>query len=535
MANPHNYKFLLDPLKFQRALWPKEVFYKEQQEFIYSVVDNDETYVPAANMMGKDYTLGFILTYFVLTRHPVRGVTTSAKDDHLRVLWAEINNWINTSKVPLKVQDGGPLLVQHQSLKKVVKGKLCDLSYLIGMVASPASIAAMQGHHIAKTGDGIPRTIFAVDEASSVDDEYMKMARSWANRIAVIGNTWDCENFFKHAIKGKPGTEDKGGDVPRNPDDLSKGYYRKVIRIKAEQSPNVQYGEAQERLGLDPDDHMVIKGVKSWAEYKKNRKMWDKIQQCVSLDADFYEGKELKLFPKEWIDLAEERASELKLMCKLDKLKRQAKAIGIDPAEGGDRTAMVAVDEYGIIAQSSRKTPNTADIYKEAIAFGRYHNVPDEMWFFDRGGGGKQQVDFLKELGYNANSIGFGESITLPIKNAKTLVAQKKEHVAEHYAYFNRRAEMYGGLSILLDPSITPRGFGIPREFTEFRKQMEPIPKKYDPEGRLKLPPKNKREEDSPELTLTQLIGYSPDELDALVLAVYGMLYHTRLPEAGAL
>jgi hypothetical protein len=33
-------------------LWPSVVFYREQEEIIYSVVENDETFVPAGNMMG---------------------------------------------------------------------------------------------------------------------------------------------------------------------------------------------------------------------------------------------------------------------------------------------------------------------------------------------------------------------------------------------------------------------------------------------------------------------------------------------------
>jgi hypothetical protein len=41
-----------DPIAFARELWPSVVFYREQEEIIYSVVENDETFVPAGNMMG---------------------------------------------------------------------------------------------------------------------------------------------------------------------------------------------------------------------------------------------------------------------------------------------------------------------------------------------------------------------------------------------------------------------------------------------------------------------------------------------------
>lgn len=51
-SNLHNYVYVTDPLKLCSILWPDVRFYKEQEEIIYSVRDNDETYVPAGNMLG---------------------------------------------------------------------------------------------------------------------------------------------------------------------------------------------------------------------------------------------------------------------------------------------------------------------------------------------------------------------------------------------------------------------------------------------------------------------------------------------------
>jgi hypothetical protein len=161
----------------------------------------------------KDFVAAFICLWFFLTRHPCRIVTTSAKDDHLRVLWGEIGNFIQTARFPLTTDRGGPLVVTHHEIRKVVRGELCKLSYLRGMVAGPESLAAMGGHHIAQRGDGIPRTLFVADEASSVSDDYWMMAKPWANRTLVLGNAWECSNFFKAAFKGRPGTNDKGGDI----------------------------------------------------------------------------------------------------------------------------------------------------------------------------------------------------------------------------------------------------------------------------------------------------------------------------------
>ena len=158
---------LTDPLKFKALLWPDVVFYDKQVDIIYSVRDNDETFVPAGNMLGKDYVAGFVCLWFFLSRNPCRIITTSAKDDHLKVLWGEINNFIQTTRFPLDSRLGGPLAVNHQSIRKVLtNGERCPKSYMQGMVASQDAIAAMQGHHIAQTGDGVPRAMFVVDEAA---------------------------------------------------------------------------------------------------------------------------------------------------------------------------------------------------------------------------------------------------------------------------------------------------------------------------------------------------------------------------------
>jgi hypothetical protein len=516
--------FITNPLALRDLLWPSVVFYKKQQEVIFSFVDNDETFVPAGNMLGKDFVSGFLILWFFLTRRPCRIVTTSAKDDHLRVLWGEINQFISTSQIPLTSDKGGPLLVNHQDIRWVNSdGSKCPKSYITGLVASPGSIAAMQGHHIAVTGDGIPRTAFVSDESSSVLDDYYKMAKTWMNRSLVIGNTWDCDNFFKHAIKGKPGTKDIGGDIKAEDGNR---YYRKIIKITAEDSPNVRYGLAQKAKGITPTNEVLVPGVKSYGEYVKNSLMWDEIQKTVSLYAEFYEGKGVKLYPIEWLMLSRQYA------IKIRGLKRKCKAIGIDTAEGGDKTSMCAIDEYGIIELTARKTPNTNDIYNEAMMFMIKHNCFGRNVGFDRGGGGKQHADRLRANGQKVRTIGFGEKIA-QIPRQWKLQVREKIHVREtRYAYATRRAQLYGMLREILEPS--PSGevlFGI--DYEELLTQMKPIPLQYDSEGSLRVPPKHKKNPNDKTITLIDLIGHSPDELDSLAIALHIMITKDDIATAG--
>ena len=521
-----------DPIVLQKYFWPNVYFYDKQRAVAMSVKENDETYVPAGNKLGKDYVAGFIILWFFLTRSPCRVITTSAGDDHLRVLWGEIGRYIQTCSVNLDWRGGGPLVINHQDIRRWdhTKKAKCPISYIKGLVASLDNIAKMQGHHatvssIESVGDRIPRTLFASDESSSVRDEYYKMAVTWAQRLLIFGNPWPCENFFRKGVKA--------GDLLSND---GKRYYRKIIKIKAEDSPNVRYQLGRIRAGLGASDELLIPGVKDYDEYAKNRATWDHIQQCVSLDAEFYEGVETKLFPAEWLNYGETLASSL------SGRSRQAKAVGIDPGEGVADSAFAAVDEYGIIELMSKKTPDTSDILGMTIAFAQKHGVPPHKVFMDRGGGGKQHSDKLEKMGWKIHTVGFGETLVPNPRRGLAQIADRIDDREERYAYKNRRAEMYGMLRELFNTSNDRngiKGYGIPARYSELRRQLAALPLWWDEEGRMYLPPKQRKSGESLEttarntITINSLLGCSPDQADAVVLAVYGMLAKSRRPLAG--
>lgn len=305
-------------------------------------------------------------------------------------------------------------------------------------------------------------------------------------------------------------------------------YYRKVIRIKAEDSPNVRKALAQQAEGLTPTGETILPGVLPWADYQKRRATWDRVRQCVGLDAEFWEGADSLLFPPEWLNRAETLAGRLAGQ------RRTARAIGVDPAEGGDSTTMAAVDDLGLIELASKKTPDTSVITGEIRAFMRAHNVPAEKVFIDRGGGGKQHADRLREQGYAVQTVAFGEAVTPEIRRGHTPLSDRREAREERTVYKNRRAELYGTLRELLDPGLNPKGFAIPAAYSELRRQLSPIPLTYDDEGRLVLLPKNRKSPGSTEKTLTELLGCSPDEADAVALACYGLRQRVTKVRAGA-
>ena len=146
----------IDPLEFQRELWPKVRFYDKQREIIHSVEHNKITVVPASNMMGKDFVAGYLALSFFLRFPVVRVITTSVSDDHLRVLWSEINRFIVTCKYPLTKNKGGCLKTNHRDVTKWRNGEECKVSYLRGKVSEKGE--GMAGHHA-------PMTLAVIDEA----------------------------------------------------------------------------------------------------------------------------------------------------------------------------------------------------------------------------------------------------------------------------------------------------------------------------------------------------------------------------------
>ena len=352
-------------------------------------------------------------------------------------------------------------------------------------------------------------------------------------------------------------------------------WYRKIIRITAECSPSVRQGIAEMRSGRRAPhpvlvltdrqpwgvfaqeeygklrarwdaypqsyrDHLEsqlrppLPGVLTIEDYCKRRATWDKVRQTVGLDGLFYEGAALLLWPPDWLDRAARIHESLR-----GKGRRTATGVGIDPGEGTASTAMTAVDDWGIIKLESRKTPNTAAILGESLAFAREHSCPDEQTCFDRGGGGQQIADMLRMQGHPVRTVAFGGSVALEVKRGRQPLKARKEVVEERYTYINKRAQMYHEASLVCDPDLNPTGFGIPGDecgpqYSELRRQLAIMPKLTDREGRYYLPPKSKRDSKDTTVTLTEMLGSSPDEADSLCIARYAATHLIRSYEAGA-
>lgn len=107
----------------------------------------------------------------------------------MRVLWGEINRYLQSSRYPLFAKEGGPLVVHFRDIRKVdtVTREVDPISYLRGMVSEKGE--GMAGHH-AKYTLGI------IDEASGVDDLVYTQMDTWAKKKLIFGNPNPTTNFF---------------------------------------------------------------------------------------------------------------------------------------------------------------------------------------------------------------------------------------------------------------------------------------------------------------------------------------------------
>lgn len=314
-------------------------------------------------------------------------------------------------------------------------------------------------------------------------------------------------------------------------------YYRKIIKITGHDSPNVRYGLAQLAAGIEPTDEIIVPGVLSYSEYCKRMELWDPIRKCISIDAEFYEGSDILLFPPVWLNAAE-----------LRKVVGPAKAMGVDSALGGDNTSWAVVSDSGLMHLESRKTPDTSVIPSITLSLMTRFGIRAENVLFDYGGGGKVHVDRLRAMGHNVRAILFGSPATAPKRRGLKPLEQRKQEEEVRMVYKNRRAEIYGTMRERLDPTALTTPFALPAGIINaprldggpsLRGQMAPIPLWFDEEGRMYLPPKHRKPDAQNKAdvksNLVDLIGCSPDELEAVCLGVFGLSGKTSRSTAGAI
>lgn len=83
------------------------------------------------------------------------------------------------------------------------------------------------------------------------------------------------------------------------------------------------------------------------------------------------------------------------------------KILGVDPAAGGDNSAVVLKSGNIQEVLFNQKMPNTMDLV--GVVMDQYHKHKADMVVIDKTGVGQGVYDRLKDLGYNVRGVSFGE------------------------------------------------------------------------------------------------------------------------------
>jgi|GEM_PF-2074495 Terminase-like family. len=475
-----------DPLRFFALCWPGTKLSEKQRDVVLSVRDHCETFVHAANELGKTRIAAMIAVWWFASRTPARVITSSSSETQLNsILWSEIRHLIATSAYPLPFRVTS---LRVEKLKDPRIGETEPRDFIIGHVTN--EVENFQGHHLPNDK---PRVLVIFDEASGVPDNFFDAADSWAHRKLVIGNPLSTTNFFYRLCRG--------GDVPDPAGGA--GLLRKVIHISGLDSPNVQIGIRWKEKGNPGPPPVVISGLLTYDEFVRREATWDDVKKTTRLYGRFYEGDQALLFPMQWLDAA----MNLQRWQELKRRQRTVEAVGVDVAAGGrDNSCWTLIDRFGLIEQIVLDLSNTMEIVGHTVRLIQTHNLPADCVAIDAGGGGKQIADRLHEQGFYVRSIGFGEAAD------------------DSQAHKNRRAELYGNLRRLLDPERENGGFLLPPDAAELRQELAILPLQYDSEGKMFLPPKDPRPNQATHIrSLRQILGRSPDRADSLALAAWAL------------
>lgn len=297
----------------------------------------------------------------------------------------------------------------------------------------------------------------------------------------------------------------------------------------------MRYGLAQEAAGLVPTNEVLVPGVLTFDAYKTRMATWDEVRKCIGLWGQFWEGASALLYPPAWLNEAELRIAD----------NNEPFYMGIDPGEGGDDTSWAVINRSGLKKLLSKSTPDTTVIPNTTIQLMTEFNIKPEHVVFDAGGGGKQHADWLRSRGMKVRTVRFGESVSLDPKRGLQQVERRMDTKEDKYTFVNRRAEMAHELSQLIDPT-NEQPFALPKDVgndsngkklsEKLRHQMSMIPNNTDAEGRFILPPKRQKpgSKNKDEVTLVSIIGYSPNEWDALMCAGHAMLHQVKKILLGA-
>lgn len=378
-----------DPMWYTREILGVPYIPLAQQKIIKAVKEHDRVGVTAVHGIGKTFTLGSLVPWF-LTAHPFSNVITTAPTNRQvnALLWNEIRQRVRNAKIPL----GGELL-------DTPKWKLSEKWFAEGFSPQKGKSEAKVGESSNSSGQGYHAEDFLgiMDEATGIPkmlwEQFNSMATSANSKLVAIGNptTKNCEFYEK-----------------------TKSKLWHFVNLTCFDSPNVSVNGVHTKddlkrlidtlMGMS-DDEMRY----TITRYKVVHRSLTTLQWVITMAIDEWgfnsipfktrvlgEWPDIEVdvfFPEHVIEEACQRTEgpDQKVLCRY---------YGLDPARFGlDKSVLTIIENFtqsGRVEMAGKDTMEQANKLAHVIINAK--RVPDEKVLIDSTGVGAGVTDRLREM-----------------------------------------------------------------------------------------------------------------------------------------
>lgn len=355
-----------DPDLFNSAILGRPAYWWRQREICQSVVNHRITVVYSGNAIGKDYVVGGIIPWWLLTHYRSQVIVTGPSQTLLgSVTWKEVRLAIEGSKVPIRCSISTGIKTSPQTVS-LGKTDWNALGY------STTSVERASGQHNRKL-------LVIVEEASGVPDEIYEALDSLKYvRLLLIGNPIRPDGRFVELIN--QAAKDKR-------DGLLAPLAVNAIHIPSTDSPDAEKDESPYGLA----DKTFLADMKR--RYGENSLWWRShiLALVPTVAAE-------SLIPEAWLDFA---AANKRQPVPFNHPIHATRRIACDLGEGvgRDSTCVLVRDANGILELSVSNTNGLPEAAQIIATLAAKWDVPHERITYDRLGIGKNMPSHLAKHG----------------------------------------------------------------------------------------------------------------------------------------
>jgi len=431
--------------------------WSKQREILNSVRDNPRTAVRSCHGIGKSFTAGQVILWFLYNFPNAIVLSTAPTWRQVeKLVWKEVRASYKRAKVPL----GGHILPKSPEIQLIQ-----DEWYAIGLSTNDPD--RFQGFHeeyilvVADEAAGVPEDIFEAIEGVLTSEHARQL---------LLGNPTSLSGTFYNAFRGP-------------------GWY--TISISAFDSPNfTAFGITEKDIENDTWESKITGPLPNpklitpaWVADKYIRWGPESPAYQARVKGQFPTEADDTLIPLSWIEAAMAREVPDGMV---------PREIGVDVARfGSDKTVLATRHGLKILPLKSFAKLGTTETTGHAIV--EFREQQASAIKVDDIGVGGGVTDPLQEQGYPAYGINTSMRASDPEK------------------FFNLRSELWWLMRELLnpDPRINPYPISLPDD-DELLADLCGVKYKITSKGQIRVEAKDE---------MKKRIGRSPDRADAVILA----------------